>query len=135
MKKIDKTLQRINLIEYRVVNESSQQNYQIVVADTHEILNANEKSFKILHKRKVSFDPEGLYNLMIESEAEFFLKDVNDDDEGAFEYTETYIEENIDNILMKYSTLFETASNLVANISASLGRTPIITAPTYIRNN
>lgn len=133
MKKIDKTLQRINEIKYEVVSETSQESYKINVSDSHEIIIDDSDSFKIIHKRSISFEPKGLYNLLIESEVNFILKDCENDDTGAQEFSHEFIEEHVEDLINQYSTIFETVSFLISNISSSLGRTPIITQPSYIK--
>ncbi len=128
MKEIDNVLFRLNKIDYEIIEYDEKEQLYVNVNDNHTLM-IDEDSFSIVFSRRVSFNPEGLYSLLVEMEVEYLLKEST---ENGKEFTEEYINENIVEILSEESPVLGNVSQLFSNISSSMGRVPIITPPRYI---
>lgn len=113
-------------IDYKSFNGDKQ---SMSVKDNYSVVSLLEKEITILFTREVTLDLVTGYTLSVEVEFKRFAKEgVNLDDilKGKI------VDQNIDELsapIMSYLSL------LVAQITASFNRQPIITSPNYISHN
>lgn len=97
----------------------------MTVKDGYRVISLMEKEITILYSREVILDLENGYTLSIEVEFKRFAKECNLNDI----LTEEIVEQNIDELSAPITNYI---SLLVAQITSSFNRQPIITSPNYI---
>lgn len=127
MENITEVLNRLNKIEYKFI-ESEVESQLVVEVKDHYTTKIETNNFTIIFTREIRFEPRSLYSLVVEAEIEYKLEEID----KKTSITEEFIEKNINELLANKSTVLENVSQLISNISSSMGRVPIITPPIFI---
>ncbi|HCT62992.1 MAG TPA: hypothetical protein DIC19_02720 [Erysipelotrichaceae bacterium] len=111
--------------------ESTENEAQITITDSYEILNIAKKELILNVKRYISTTPSKLFELNIEVILNLPLNQKEKKFDGSIADLKSYVSRNVLSIINN-SNAMETISLLASQITSAYARVPVITPPVFI---
>jgi len=120
-------------LSYKAVKTSNNnKDISMKPVDESIIRNIDFKEIVISVSRTINFEPKSYFSLVVESGLILPLSQNDNKFVGTIDELISYTNEHIDTIINN-SSIMETISLLISQISSSYGNTPIITPPFFVK--